>query len=84
MAILDTTSPLLRIVKGVADACISADVEKARQFLSKDYTFKTFPQTAELPDLSREEYIQKYGEIFRSFAKMEVRIKQRGSAKFTG
>ena len=76
MVNIDTTTPQQKALKGVADAIISGDVKIVEPLLSEDYTFRTFPKSAELPDLTKEEYLQKFGALFGIFSKIEVRIQQ--------
>lgn len=74
MVNIDATSPQLEILKKVADAIASRDVKKVEPLISKDFAFKTFPKISELPDLNREEYLPRFGEVFGIFSKIDVRI----------
>ena len=74
MNTIDTTTPQLKVVKGLANALTSRDLNKVEPILSKDFVLKTFPKSVELPDLTKEEYLQKYGAVLALFAKIEVRI----------
>ena len=71
MNTIDATTPQLKVVKGLADALT---LNKGEPILSKDFVLKTFPKSVELPDLTKEEYLQKYGAVLALFAKIEVRI----------
>ena len=73
MNTIDATTQL-KVVKGLADALTSRDLNKAEPILSKNFVLKTFPKWAELPDLTKEEDLQKYGAVLALFAKIEVRI----------
>lgn len=84
MVELNDNTPQLKAVKKLADACTSGNVEDAEPVLSKDFRFKTFPETAQLPDLTKDKYIQTYGKIFASLAKMEVRTQHGETIKPTG
>lgn len=77
MTKIDATTPQSKVVKRWADVLASRDLNNAEPILSKDFVFKAFPKAAELPDLTREEYIQKYGAILSLLAKVEVRIQHR-------
>ena len=70
----DATTPQLTALKGLADALASGQVKNTEPLLSKDFTFRTFPKTAELPDLTKEAYLQKFGAAFGIFANIEVCI----------
>ena len=74
MVTVDATTPQLKAVKGLVEALVSDNFKTIESFLSKDYVFKTFPITPELPDLTRNEYLQKYGAVIPLFAKAGVRI----------
>ena len=80
MANFDATTPQLKAAKGIFDAFVARDLNKAEPFLSKDYVFKTFPKSAEFPDLRKDEYIQKYVAVLVLFAQAEVRAKRLGTA----
>ena len=78
MVNFDATTPQSKAAKGLFDALAALDLNKARPVLSKDYLFKSFPKSAELPDLTKEEYIQKYNAILVLLAQVEVRAKRLG------
>ena len=75
MTNLDATTPQLRAIKGIADAYTSRDLKGLEPILSRDFIFKTFPKSSEFPDLTKEEYIQRYGLVTALLAGVEVRIK---------
>jgi hypothetical protein len=75
----DHTTRQLEVFKGFADAFATRDTTNILQIFSKDFVFKTFPKAAELPDLTKEEYLQKYRMIFPAFAKIEVSALYLGS-----
>ena len=70
----DATTPQSKALKDLADAIATLDSKNTEPVLSKDFIFKMFPKSVELPDLTREEYIQKYGPVFLLFSKIEVCI----------
>lgn len=83
MITIDPTTPQLKAIKALADAISSRDINNAEPLLSKDWTFRTFPKIPELPDVRKEEYLQKYKAVFAVFAKIEVRTQPLGIFKFT-
>jgi len=72
MANFDTSTPQSKVVKGMTDAIASRDLNSAEPIISRDFIMKMFPKLAGLPDLTKEEYLQKYGVIFALFAKIEI------------
>ena len=78
MVILEATTPQLKVIKDLADSLASRDVKSTVRLLSKDFTLSTFPKVAELPVLTGEGYLQKYGPVLGAFAKIEVCIQHLG------
>ena len=74
MITIEPTTPQLKVVQVWAEAVRSRDFSNAGHIFSEDFTLKTFPKNAELPDLTKEEYLQKYGTMFAAFSKVEVGI----------
>jgi hypothetical protein len=72
MTNINPTTPQLKVLKDFVDALETRDIKNAEPLLSKDFTFTTSPKSADLPDLTREEYLQKFGALFAFFAKVEV------------
>ena len=79
MANLEATTPQLKVVKRITDAISSRAPRTAESVISKDYMFRTFPKSDELPDLTKEEYLQMYGVALALFANVEVCIKYLGT-----
>ena len=77
MAELNATTPQSRLFKEYHDANVARDTEKIGSLLAKNFRFKTFPSTPDLPDETKEGYIRKYGGMFTLLEKVEVRINER-------
>ena len=73
---IDATTPQLRVVEKMFEAGRTCDVNSAAPFLSKNYSYKTFPKTADLPDEAKNEHLENYGRKFASLLKVEVRVEQ--------
>ena len=56
------------------DAFSTRDINKVEPFLSRDYSYKPFPEVAELPDETKADFIETFGPLFISLAKLEVHI----------
>lgn len=70
----NATTPQLKVVKALANALASRDLNNAEPILSKNFVAKIFPKVAKLPlELTKEEYLQKYGAVLPMFAQIEVR-----------
>lgn len=74
MANIDATTPQLRLVKDWVDAYLTLNLENVDRYISKNFTFQTFPKIAELPDETKGAHLEKYGELLSLFTKMEVCI----------
>lgn len=74
MVNIDATTPQLKVLKELTEAIASGNIKNIEPLLSKDFTFRSFPKTAELPDLTKEGYIQRFGAGSGVFNKIEVRI----------
>ena len=72
MVNLDATTPQLKVLKQWADAHHSRDLNDAAPIFSKDFTLKMFPKSTVFPDLTREEYLQKYTVAFSLFTNVDV------------
>jgi hypothetical protein len=72
MTNINPTTPQLKALKDYADAIATRDLKNAEPLLAKDFTFTTSPKSADLPDLTREGFFQKFGALFALFAKVEV------------
>jgi hypothetical protein len=75
MVNLDATTPQLKVLKQWADAINARDLKAFAPVLSKDFTLKLLPEAAEFPNLTGEDYVQKYGLAISSFSKADVRTR---------
>ena len=73
MVNLEATTPQLKVLRQWADAHHSRDLHDAEPIFSKDFALKMFPKAAVFPDLTREEYLQKYSVAFSLFTNVDVR-----------
>lgn len=73
MANIDATTPQLKAVKTLIDAMGSLELKNADPILSKHFVLKSFPKTAEQPDMTREVYLRDFGAKLKAFTKAEVR-----------
>ena len=79
MVNLDATTPQLKVIERMTNAISSRAPRNAESVISKDYVFGTFPKSDELPDLTKEGYLQMYGVALALFANVEVCIKYLGT-----
>ena len=73
----NATTPQLRAVKKIFDAYLSLDLTNAESLISKDFKFQTFPKIANLPDEGKGGHLERYGPLFASMTKIEVRTLHR-------
>ena len=81
MVTIDTTTPQLKVLQKLADTLAALNLYDAGPILSKDFTLKKLPKSPELPDLSKEEYLQQHNVMVAMFPKAEVRIRYLGAAQ---
>ena len=74
---LNATTPQLTLVKNYLDAYLTLDISKVAPFISKNYTFQTFPKTPDLPDEPKEGHFERFGPLLSNLSKAEVRIQRR-------
>ena len=77
MANIDATTPSLRLVQKLSNAYASLDIAQVDALMSKNFTYKTFPQSHELPDETKDGFAKKYGGILALLEKVEVRVQRR-------
>lgn len=77
----DVTTPQSKFVKSVFDAALTRDFTNIRPFVSKDYTYQTFPKIAGLPDEDKEGHFQRYGSMSSLVTKLEVRFQSHFSTR---
>lgn len=68
----NAVTPESKVVKSMFDAALTLDLSKVRPFVTKDYTFQTFPKIPNLPDEDREETFGRYRLSSSLVAKLEV------------
>ena len=74
MADISATTPQLKAIKNLVDAVIALDIKSVESQVSNNFTFQTFPKVPELPDEEKEKTFERYGGLFSSLTKAEVRI----------
>lgn len=73
---INATTPQLKAVKNLFDAYLTLDVKNAEPFVSKDFTFQTFPKIADHPDEAKGAHFEKYGALLSLLTKAEVRFQR--------
>ena len=81
---MNATTPQLKAVDRFFAAYRSCDLKIAEPLMAKNYTFKTLPRSAKVPDLTSAEHIEKFGPMFASLTKIEVRIQHWATFKLAG
>ena len=71
---LDATTPQLKLIESYFKAYLTFDMSNVGALITKDFKFRTFPKIAELPDETKEGYLETYQPIFSLLAKVEVCI----------
>ena len=85
MANVDTNTPQLKLINQWVDAYASCDASKLAPLLSKNYKHQTFPESIGEPDETKEEHIQRFGQLGSLITKLDVRVqRQRTTSKFAG
>ena len=78
MSSFDASTPQSTLVKNWLDAYLSLDIKNVEPFISKDFQYQAFPETAtDLPKEARETHIEKYTGVLAAARKLEVRIQHR-------
>ena len=68
-------TPQLEVVKNLLTSLTTLKVENIEPHVSKDFTFKTLPAHADLPDEPKEGFFKKYGQLLSLMTKLEVCIR---------
>ena len=76
----DATTPQLQVIDGLFKAYRTRDMNNAGNFLSKDFTFRSFPKIASLPDQTKEEHLQMFGPMCEGLVKVDVSVQYQGAA----
>jgi hypothetical protein len=77
---MDASTPQLRVVKKWFDTLTSLDLSKADPLISRNFKYQSFPKTIDVPEQTKDIYIQWFGGIMVSLTKLEVRIQRRRTA----
>lgn len=75
---IDATTPQLKAVKNLLDAYLTLDVKNVEPFISKNFTFQTFPKIADHPEEAKGAHFERYGTLLNLLKKGEVRLQHRG------
>jgi len=68
---LDATTPQLKVIDLLFTAYRTRDTNNVARFLSKNFTYRALPETADLPDQTKEQHVEFFGPIFPRLAKLE-------------
>ena len=79
MSNIDPTTPQLKVVDRLFEAYRTFDTSNAAPFLSKNFAYRSFPETTGLSEKTKEEHLELYQPIFARMSKLEVRIWHRGT-----
>jgi hypothetical protein len=74
---INPTTPQLKAAKNLMDAYLTLDVKNVKPFVSKDFKFQTFPKIDQHPVEARDAHFERYGALFSSLRKIEVRLQRR-------
>jgi hypothetical protein len=77
MVNFDASTPQLKVVKNWIDAYLTFDIKNVEPPISKNFQYQAFPETTDLPKETKENHIERYGEILAGTSKAEVRIQHR-------
>lgn len=69
------TTPQSKVVGNLFKGLATLDISNIEPFVSKDFKYRTFPKTDNLPDQSKAACLEKYGTVISLFTKMEVCIR---------
>jgi hypothetical protein len=76
MANIDARTPQLKVVKKWLDTLTSLDMNEVDPLISRNFTYHSFPKTIDLPEQTKEVYIQWFDVLLASITKSEVRIQR--------
>lgn len=77
---INATTPQLEFLDRVFEAFTSRDTNNFRPFLSRNFSYKSFPKIPELPDETKDEFIETFGPLFAPLTKLEVRVRHQEAA----
>ena len=70
---IDATTPQLKLAKDVTEAYLSRNLTSVAPYLSKNFTYQTFPKIADLPEVTKGGHVETYGAVLASFTQADVR-----------
>ena len=77
---VDFDTPQLKVIKKLADAYVSLDLNNIEPLLSKNYQYEPVPGCADLPKQTKESHLQTWREVSTTVNKSGVRIRHQGTA----
>jgi len=80
MASFEANTPQLKAAKRLIDAYVSLDLNNLEPVLSKDYKYEALPEVPGVPIQTKEAHLQMWKEVYSVVSKLDVRIRQRGTA----
>jgi hypothetical protein len=79
----DASTPQLKAFKKWLDIVASLDLSKVDPLLTRNFKYRSFPEIIEVPEQTKEVYIQWFGGTMVSMTKIEVRIQRRRTSSQT-
>lgn len=80
MASFEANTPQLKAVKRLIDAYVSLNLNNLEPVLSKDYRYEALPEVPGVPIQTKEAHLEMWKEVYSVVSKLDVRIRQRGTA----
>ena len=74
---IEGTTPQLKFVDRVFEAYRTRDHNNIGPLLSKNYTYRSFPKIADLPDQTKEKQLAVFGPKFARLEKLDVHFQHR-------
>ena len=71
---IEGTTPQLKLVDQLLKAYCTCDINKVTPLLSKNFAYRSFPKSADVPDQTKEEHIEQFGPKFAALEKLDVRV----------
>ena len=80
MVDFDANTPQLKALEKLVDAYVSLDLNNLESILSKDYRYEALPEVPGVPIQTKEAHLEMWKEVYSVVSKLDVRIRQRGTA----
>ena len=77
---INATTPQLEFMDRMFEAFCTRDANNIAPFLSRDFSYKSFPEISELSDQTKAEFVKTFGPLFAPLTKLEVRIQHQETA----